>query len=322
VHKLSGRWQLGLTFAVTTAAFWGVLPVALSIVLRTVDPVTLTWMRFLTASLMLGGALAVLRRLPKLSAVGGKGWLVLGLALLGLAGNFVLYVIALGYASPTVNQVVTQLSPILLMLGGIAVFHERFSWIRWVGFALLLVGLPLFFNRRLPELMNLHAGLGLGVALLVVSSFIWALYGLAQKWMLRTLQSQQILLLLYIGSAIVLTPAAHPSSMLHLDTLQVWMLVFCCANTVVAYGAFAEALKHWEASRVGATLTLTPLFTMLTMWIVEHTAPGLVKPEQLNVVSVLGALIVVGGSMLCALGVARPTPIASLGQPDGRVASR
>ncbi|HTU62322.1 MAG TPA: DMT family transporter, partial [Polyangiales bacterium] len=301
----------GLAFAVITAAFWGVLPVALTLVLRTVDPVTLTWMRFLTAAVMLAAVLALFGQLPRITAIDGKGWLVLGLALFGLSGNFVIYVIALGHASPTINQVVTQLSPILLMLGGIAVFHERFSWIRWVGFALLLVGLPLFFNRRLPELMNLHAGLGLGVALLVLCSFIWAIYGLAQKWLMRRLQSQQILLLLYIGSTVVLSPFAHPSSMLKLDTLQVWMLVFCCANTVVAYGAFAEALKHWEASRVGATLTLTPLFTMMTMWIVEHTVPGLVKPEQLNALSVLGALIVVGGSMLCALGTSK-TPVASL----------
>lgn len=323
MHKLSGRWKLGLAFAVVTAAFWGVLPIALTIVLRTVDPVTVTWLRFLTAALMLGGILAIFGRLPKLSAVGGKGWFVLGLALCGLAGNFVIYVIALGYASPTVNQVVTQLSPILLMLGGIAVFHERFSWIRWAGFALLLVGLPLFFNRRLPELLNVRSGLGLGVALLVLCSIIWAVYGLAQKWMLRRLQSQQILLLLYIGSTIVLLPAAHPASILKIDTLQAWMLVFCCVNTVIAYGAFAEALKHWEASRVGATLTLTPLFTLISMWIVEHTAPGLVKPEQLNALSVLGALIVVGGSMLCALGVARASaPAASVEQPDGRVASR
>jgi drug/metabolite transporter (DMT)-like permease len=322
VHKLSGRWKLGLAFAVITAAFWGVLPIALTIVLRTVDPVTLTWLRFLTAALMLGGALALFGQLPRLSGIGGKGWLVMGLALFGLAGNFVIYVIALGHASPTINQVVTQISPILLMLGGIAVFHERFSWIRWVGFALLLVGLPLFFNRRLPELMNLRSGLGLGVALLVVSSFVWALYGLAQKWMLRRLQSQQILLLLYIGSTIVLLPAAHPASILRVDTLQTWMLVFCCANTVIAYGAFAEALKHWEASRVGATLTLTPLFTMATMWILERTTPGLVKPEQLHALSVLGALIVVGGSMLCALGVARAPATVSLEEPDGRVASR
>ena len=322
MHKLSGRWKLGLAFAVVTAAFWGVLPIALTVVLRTVDPVTVTWLRFLTASLMLGAILAVFGQMPKLSAVGASGWLVLGLALFGLAGNFVIYVIALGHASPTINQVVTQLSPILLMLGGIVVFHERFSWIRWVGFALLLVGLPLFFNRRLPELLNLHSGLGLGVALLVLCSIIWAIYGLAQKWMLRRLQSQQILLLLYTASTLVLWPAAHPTSILKIDALQTWMLVFCCANTVIAYGAFAEALKHWEASRVGATLTLTPLFTMITMWILEHATPGLVKPEQLNSLSVLGALIVVGGSMLCALGTARAAPAPLLEQPDGRVASR
>jgi len=323
VHKLSGRWKLGLAFAVITAAFWGVLPIALTIVLRTVDPVTLTWMRFLTAALMLGGVLAALGQLPKLSGVGRKGWFVMALALFGLAGNFVIYVIALGHASPTINQVVTQISPVLLMLGGIVVFHERFSWIRWVGFALLLVGLPLFFNRRLPELMNLHSGLGLGVALLVISSFVWAIYGLAQKWMLRRLQSQQILLLLYIASTLVLWPAAHPASFLKIDSLQFWMLVFCCANTVIAYGAFAEALKHWEASRVGATLTLTPLFTMIAMWVLEHATPGLVKPEQLNALSVIGALIVVGGSMLCALGASRaPAAAASLEEPDGRVASR
>jgi drug/metabolite transporter (DMT)-like permease len=323
MHKLSGRWKLGLAFAVVTAAFWGVLPIALAIVLRTVDPVTLTWLRFLTAALMLGGILGGLRQLPRLSSLDAKGWLVLGLALCGLAGNFVIYVIALGHASPTINQVVTQLSPILLMLGGIVVFHERFSWIRWAGFVLLLVGLPLFFNRRLPELANVHSGLGLGVALLVLASVVWATYGLAQKWMLRRLQAQQILLLLYIGSAIVLLPAAHPASILKIDTLQTWMLVFCCANTVVAYGAFAEALKHWEASRVAATLTLTPLFTMVTMWILEHAAPGLVKPEQLNALSVFGALIVVGGSMLCALGASRVAPASpSLEQPDGSVASR
>ncbi len=204
MHTISGRWKLGFCLAVVTAVFWGLLPVAMTVVLRVIDPITLTWFRFLTASLMLGGALALFRQLPNLRTIDRKGWLVLVLALLGLVGNFVIYVIALGHASPTINQVVTQLSPILLMLGGIAVFHERFSAIRWAGFALLLVGLPLFFNHRLPELLHLRSGLGLGVLLLVIASFIWAVYGLAQKWMLRRLQSQQILLILYVGSTLVL----------------------------------------------------------------------------------------------------------------------
>jgi drug/metabolite transporter (DMT)-like permease len=116
------------------------------------------------------------------------------------------------------------------------------------------------------------------------------------------MQAQQILVLLYAGSTLALLPVAHPNQITKVNALQGWLLAFACVNTVVAYGAFAEALRHWEASRVGATLTLTPLFTMATMWIVEHTAPELVRPEQLNFLSVVGAGVVVGGSMLCALG--------------------
>ena len=302
VHILSGRWKLGLGLAVFTALAWGLLPIALAITLPAVDAITITWFRFLVASLGLGVILAAMGRLPKLGAIDGRGWLVLIIALVGLVGNFVLYVIALAYASPTVNQVVTQLSPILLMLGGIALFHEHFNTRRWLGFVLLLVGLPLFFNRRLPELMHLDSGLGHGVALLVLASVVWSVYGLAQKYLLRRMQGQQVLLLLYVGSMLLLSPFAHPAHLLKVNALQAWMLAFACVNTVVAYGAFAEALRHWEASRVGATLTLTPLFTMVAMWILEHAVPGLVKAEQLNLLSVAGALIVVGGSMLCALG--------------------
>jgi len=313
VHKLSGRWKLGLALALITAAFWGLLPIALSITLTALDAYTLTWFRFLTAAMGLGAILATMGRLPKLGTIGQRGAGLLTIALGGLVGNFVLYVIALGYASPTVNQVVTQLSPILLMLGGIAIFHERFSARQWVGFALLLVGLPLFFNRKLPQLLHLDSGLGRGVALLVLASCVWSVYGLAQKYLLRRLQSQQVLVLLYLGSAIVLLPAAHPAAVMRLNALQAWMLAFSCANTVIAYGAFAEALRHWEASRVGATLTLTPLFTMISMWVIEHTAPGLVKPEQLNALSVTGALVVVGGSMLCALGNAKVAAAGTTG---------
>jgi drug/metabolite transporter (DMT)-like permease len=327
VHKLSGRWKLGLGLAVLTAASWGVLPVALTIVLATVDPYTITWFRFVTAALGLGIILAAIGKLPHLGAIDGRGWALLLVALAGLFGNFVLYLVALTYASPTVNQVVTQLSPILLMLGGIAIFHERFTARQWIGFALLLVGLPLFFNERLPLLLHIDSGLGHGVMLLVVASLIWSIYGLAQKVLLRRLQAQQVLVLLYAGSTLALLPFAHPGRISHVNALQGWLLAFACVNTVVAYGAFAEALRHWEASRVGATLTLTPLFTMATMWIVERAAPGLVRPEHLNALSVAGAAIVIGGSMLCALGnpavAARPvrTTELNLAADETRVGS-
>jgi drug/metabolite transporter (DMT)-like permease len=80
------------------------------------------------------------------------------------------------------------------------------------------------------------------------------------------------------------------------------MLLFCCANTLIGYGAFAEALEHWEISRVSAVLSLAPLITLTGMWLVEYLFPGVVEPEGLNTLSILGALLVVAGSALSALG--------------------
>jgi len=49
---------------------------------------------------------------------------------------------------------------------------------------------------------------------------------------------------------------------LQLTQLQLWLLVFCCINTLIAYGCFAEAMNLWDASKVSATLALAPLFTI------------------------------------------------------------
>ena len=38
LHAPSGRWQLGLTLALVTAALWATLPVALKVALEALDP--------------------------------------------------------------------------------------------------------------------------------------------------------------------------------------------------------------------------------------------------------------------------------------------
>ncbi|WP_170855312.1 EamA family transporter, partial [Yersinia ruckeri] len=45
---------LGILLALTTAVFWGVLPIAMKQVLEVMDPFTIVWYRFTLASLGLG----------------------------------------------------------------------------------------------------------------------------------------------------------------------------------------------------------------------------------------------------------------------------
>ena len=306
MYKITGGWKLGLALAFTAAACWGVLPIALKLALQRMDSVTITWYRFAVSALVLGTILAVTGGLPTLHALGRRIWLLLAIALAGLTANYVLYPVALSHTTPSVAQIVIQLAPMFFLLGGLIVFRERFSVGQWAGLALLILGLALFFNRRLPELLNLSTDTGLGVALLVLAAIVWAAYGLAQKQLTKHFRPQQILWLVYLGAVLVLFPATSPGKVRDLDALQLWMLIFCCANTLIAYGAFAEALKHWEVSRIGAVLALALLFTLTSVWLVERFVPGLLAPEGLNALNTFGALLVVGGSAVCALSGAHP----------------
>jgi len=290
----------GLALALTAALLWGVLPIALEVVLQGLDPYTITWYRLGSAGVILFVVLAGTGRLPRLRSLNRIVKILLFVALLSLTGNYVLYVKAVAYTSPTVAQTVTQLGPMFLLFGGLVVLKERFSRLQWLGLTLLIIGLVLFFNLRLPELVH-ESALGRGVVLLVVGALIWGVYGLAQKRLLHWMTPQQILLVIYLGAGVLLLPLATPDNVRHLTNLQYWMLGFCCINTLVAYGAFAEGLKRWEVSRFSAVLSTSPLFTVAAMWIVGTFTPSLVAPEHLNVLSVAGTFLVVAGSATCAL---------------------
>lgn len=301
MYKTSGRWKLGFALALSTAVLWGVLPIALKIALKSVDPYTVTWYRFGSSGLILGIVLGMTGGLPAITQLDRRTWFLLAIAFAGLTGNYVLYIVALVHTSPTITQTVAQLGPMILLFGGLVVFKERFSGLQWLGFAVLMTGLILFFHDRLLELSHLTGDLGMGVLFLTLAAFIWAAYGLAQKRLLRSLRPQQILLILYFGAAIALIPTAAPGSIRQASALQLTMLAFCCLNTLVAYGAFAEGLKHWEVSRFGAVLATAPLFTVAGMWMIGKFAPHLVAAERLNALSMLGTLLVVVGSVTCAI---------------------
>ena len=298
LHKPSGRASLGASFAAATMLLWAVLPFFLAGALERVDPVTLTWARFVIASGALGAWLALRGELPALRKLAAGGWRLLALAVLGLAVNYIAYLVGLQRTTPAGAQVLIQLAQVLLSLGALFVFGERFSRVQWAGFATLLVGLVTFSWAQLAQLASEFDRYLSGVALIVFASITWAGYGLAQKQLLMRLGAQPLMLLIYLGCALCFTPFAAPRTLLALDA-QSWALVaFCGANTLLGYGALAAALAHWEASRVSALLAAGPLLTLA----IATLALGNVPVERLDAASWLGALCVVAGSLATSAG--------------------
>ena len=297
--------RLAFALALLAALLWGLLPLALWLLTPVLDTFTITWCRFLFAAVVVGALLGRAGVLPRPWRLAAPLPALLLVAIVGVTVNYTLFVVGVSLTSPAIAQVVTQLANLFLLFGGMIVLGERFSRLQWFGFAVLLTGLGLFFNRRLPLLFGARAHEGFGVLLLLVGALTWACYGLAQKRLLRLLSSPQTLWLLYVGGALLLTPLVHPARLQALSHTQAWALLFCCFNTLIAYGAYAEAMKLGEVARVSATVSISPLFTLLGGILAPYWLSGFSAIEAPDALTLLGACAVVAGSALCAMGADR-----------------
>lgn len=301
--KQSIRPVSGFFFALSTAMLWGTVPLALKPIVPFISISTIVWYRFTVAALGLILILGCLRKLPTLHLLLSPRfrWLIL-IGIICLAGNFLLFNSSLSYLDPAVTQVIAQVSPFMMMIASAVFLKEVIGVTQKIGACLLVIGLLLFFNERLTELFTSMTEYTIGVLLSLSAAMVWIGYGLAQKFMLRRCHSQQILLVFYAGSALLLAPTADITSIERLPLLELCCLAYCCLNTLLAYGAYGEAINRWDVSKVSAIITLTPLFTILFSQITHLIAPQVFALPDLNLLSYIGALIVVTGALCSAIG--------------------
>lgn len=302
LHESSGRWRLGLGLSLVTVFLWGVLPIALKVSVQALDVYTVTWFRFSLSFGILVCILGMRKQLPSLEKLRGTSWKLLAVATGFLAVNYGLYLQGLAQTSPANAQVFIQLAPVLMGLGAIAIFKERYTLRQWAGLGILTLGFVVFFHEQLQTVLAAPRTYLIGNIILVIAAAAWAVYALAQKQLLQQLSSSNIMLLLYGICALLFLPFSSPSDLLNLTRLEWGMLIFCGLNTVVAYGAFAESLAHWDASKVSAILATTPIVTLVSVWVISLGIPLPIAPEQLTVLAVMGAMLVVTGSAAIALG--------------------
>ena len=134
-----------------------------------------------------------------------------------------------------------------------------------------------------------------------MGSVAWAVYGLAQKQMLKHYPSMSIMWFVYVFATIVLLPATAPAQLWNLSPFSWAIVSYCALNTLIAYGCFAESLNHLEASRISAVLALTPLGTFAFVAPVDRFYPNVLPTERLNWVSLTAAGLVVVGAMVTSL---------------------
>lgn len=302
MRSLASHPFYGFAMALLTALMWGVLPVVFTLLRGGPDVIAVTWIRFAFSAVVVGLFLWQRGQLPALAAWRRRDWLVLLFAVFFLAGNFILYLLGLELISPEATVIVIQLAPFILMFGSVFIYGEHFAAIEWLGAAVLFIGLGLFFNERLGLLLQALTAETLGIVYMLLAAISWGIYGLLQKLLLRKTGSVQLTLLMYAGGALLLLPVSSASSLLGMDALQTGAVLFGCLNMVIGYGAFTEALRVWQGAKVSAVIAIAPIITILAMHVAVWLWPAYFTSSGLNLWAYVGAALVVGGSMLAALG--------------------
>jgi len=242
---------------------------------------------------------------------GRSGRILLAVAAMGLTANYMLYILGLDLTTPAITQVLTQVAPVLLGLGAIWLFGERYSRSQWAGFAVLVTGLIVFFRDQLGAFAENAAQLWQGGLLVLLAAVAWAAYALAQKQMLNHYSSMSIMWFIYCFASVVLLPATAPAQLWALSPISWAVVSYCALNTLIAYGAFAESLNHWEASRVSAVIAVAPLGTVAFVSLGDRLYPGVLPTERLNWVSLTAAGLVVAGAVVTSLAGQDPSRVRS-----------
>lgn len=291
-HLLDER-AIGILSAVVTALCWAVLAIGLKMALKYTDSGTIVWMRMVIASavLLIGylvtspGQLRILKHLPLLGLLAG----------VCLAANYFGYMKGVELTSPSNAQIMIQAETMALIVIGIFYFKERPSPLQGLGFVIASLGFGLFFWDQIRVAVANQAHFIEGNLWIAMAAVTWAVFATCQKILTKLWTPQQINLLIYLLSTIVLAPLADFSNLTTWSWTDHGLMLFLGLNTVLAYGALGEALKRIPASQASVIIAANPLLTIAIMTFLRYQKVQWIEADLIDWRGYLGSALVVVG---------------------------
>ncbi|MEL7585066.1 MAG: DMT family transporter [Prolixibacteraceae bacterium] len=286
----------GVFFAILTAVMWGILAIALKVAVDVVDPATIVWLRFLVAfSCLL--AYQLYRNPAELKLL-ARPPLILILAAVSLAWNYMGFMLGVKHAGPGSTQVIIQLGPVALVLAGIVFFKEKVSRQQLIGFGLASAGMIIFYEQQLRQLAGGENEFSLGVLFTVTGALAWTVYAVFQKKLVMSLPATILNLFIFGLATIIYSPFMQPASLAYLHWGFWLLLIFLGLNTLISYGALNLALRHTTTSTVSIILILNPIITLGFMALFSRMEVSWIEGEHFTWLSMAGALVVLAGAIL------------------------
>jgi drug/metabolite transporter (DMT)-like permease len=236
--------------------------------------------RYVFSAVSMLPVLALGRRNPSWQ---GQGWTwsgfpsLLAVGLLGLVGNQVLFVIAIGMTSVAHAGVISALSPVLVLVGSAALGHERITPLRAAGLLAAACGVVVLQFSRGTSPGTGVAATRTGDAIMLLSVVVFAAFSLLGKPMAERAGSLRMNMIAYSAAGILALPVAlwNMRQGAHASLLAWTGVVYMAVgSSVVGYLIYAHALRYLPASRVSVIVYLQPPLVSLLAIVMLGERPG------------------------------------------------
>lgn len=258
-------WRVYLTLTLT-AVFWGGTFVAGRLLAPRLEPATIAAFRFLLATALLAGWLALSRGgLPRPST---RQWLGIGvLAASGVVAYNLFFFGGLETVEAGRAALIIALNPGAIALASRAFFGEPLGARRSTGIVLSLLGALIVVTRGDPSVIVSH-GIGTGEWLLLGCVASWTLYTVAGKRLLRGMAPLPVVTYTSgVGGVLLLGLAAwqgaiDPATLagdLGDPLIAGGIFYFALFGTVLAFVWFYDGVRAIGAARAAQFINLVPV---------------------------------------------------------------
>jgi drug/metabolite transporter (DMT)-like permease len=274
---------------VITMTIWGSTFVVTKELVTQLPPLALAFMRVLIGALVL--VPFALRRRDRTQRPPWRVLVLLGVV--GVAGYYILFNLALVYTSAVQGALVQSCIPAATAVLAMVWLREQATMRRWLGIVLSVAGVLIVFSGDSSEAAPVAV---IGNVLMFATVLAWAWYTSLAKQVAQVDPVVVTASLMSAGALLLLPFAAVEIALKGVPRVDgaSWLalLYLGAGASGIAYLMYNDALRHMDASQAGVYTNLIPIVGVITGVVVLG--------EPLSLRAVLGGAIVMAGVWITA----------------------
>lgn len=291
-------WKPVFPAAITSVLFSGSF-LAGRVAVDAVRPLTLTWLRYVIAVIVLG--MMTGRSLPP------RGWWkkhLLSLMLLGvtgIVGYHFFFFKSLTLTTVTNTAIINAASPVVTGVLASLLLRERLSAVQYLGILSTVVGTMLLVSRGTGVLLTTTvSAINGGDLLMMLAVMCWAVYAIVLRKTIASLSSQAATLGAMIVGVVMLTPLMFSEA----PVSQLSNLSVVVAVSIVYMGTAASGLGYLlytvSVRNIGPTRTAGIVYSLVPVLVALLSA--VIFDEAVTAVTAASMGCVVGGLVMMQRG--------------------